>query len=166
MENCACFYLIMHIFITCIYKHVYKKIHSITSVYFVHCIIQKHISLHFTCLLKACRCMVLSSPTQHPLSIDNVLLFYKTLFIIIFLHHHQIYEKAVNIFLLCFGVRLVCIFLFTQRSVFSFSPILRRQFSLKIPENCSFTQRWGMEIFTLKGKICTSSSGGWPRKVG
>lgn len=130
MENCACFYLIMHIFITCIYKHVYKKIHSITSIYFVHCIIQKHISLHFTCLLKACRCMVLSSPTQHPLSIDNVLLFYKTLFIIIFLHHHQIHEKAVNIFFALFWSEVSLHFSFyTEKCVFLFSYSQKTVFS-------------------------------------
>lgn len=84
MENSAHLYIIMHIFIICMYKCVYKRIHSVTNMYFVHYIYAKVYKPTFHLFTKACRFVGLSSPTQQPLSIGNILLFYKTLFIMIF----------------------------------------------------------------------------------
>lgn len=152
-------------FIICMYKCVYKRIHSVTNMYFVHYIYAKVYKPTFHLFTKACRFVGLSSPTQQPLSIGNILLFYKTLFIMIFFTPSlELWKKQWNFFKFCSGWGLFGFFI--QRSVFSFSLILRRQFYLIIPKSCSLMQRSGMEIFTLKGKICTSILGGWPRKVG
>lgn len=156
----------MHIFILCMYKHVYKRIHSVKSMYFVHYIYTKAYKATFHLFTVACRCMVLSRPTQWSLSIGNILLFYKTFFYNYFYTIPRAVKKQQFFFFILFWSEVCLGFFYTEKCVCHVSCSQRTILPHNSKKNVASCRGQSMEIFTLQGKICTSRLGGWLRKVG